>query len=279
MAPPDLTSTPDIVVDTSPVAKRPYMSKAPASYDPSKKYPLIVLLHGLGGSGSNINGYFQLNTLVDSQNFLLAWPDGTNNGFARFWNANDVCCDVFNSGVDDVAYLNAVMADMGTKYNVDPKRVYIVGHSNGGFMAHRLACDSAVRIAAIVSLAGAQWNDVSKCNPSEPVAVLQIHGTADTTVPYDGGKTLNGQGPVVISAHETVMDWVSLDKCGGTIDTTPAAVDLVKDLQGTETTIEKWTGCRGVELWTIHDGVHVPNLTQPAYAQMLVAWLYAHPKP
>lgn len=276
---PDLTLPPDIAVDTSVIAKRPYMSKAPASYDPAKQYPLIVLLHGLGGSGSNINGYFALNSLVDSQGFLLAWPDGTNSGFGRFWNATDVCCDVLNSGVDDVGYLNAVMADMSKRYNVDPKRVYIVGHSNGGFMAHRLACDSAIRIAAIISLAGAQWTDVSKCRPAEPVAVLQIHGDADTTVPYEGGKTLGGQGPVVISAHETAMDWVSLDKCGGMIDTTPAAIDLVKDLPGAETTVEKWTNCRGVELWTMHGGVHVPNLTQPGFAQTLVAWLFAHPKP
>ena len=67
--------------------------------------------------------------------------------------------------------------------NVDPYRIYVAGHSNGGFMSYRLACTHADRIAAIVSLAGATFDTPADCSPTEPVAVLQIHGTADDTCP------------------------------------------------------------------------------------------------
>ena len=77
--------------------------------------------------------------------------------------------------------------DISTRYNVDPKRIFIVGHSNGAFMSHRLACDLSDRIAAIASLAGAAWNDASKCNPSSQVSVLDVHGDADTVINYGGG--------------------------------------------------------------------------------------------
>src|SRR5205814_3467937 len=113
----------------------------PPGYDATKPTPLLILLHGYTASGAQQEMYFKLGPVANAQGFLYAIPDGTVDGAGnRFWNATDACCNYFGSAVDDVAYLGAIMDDVGTRYNVDPKPIFVVGHSNGGFMAHRLAC-------------------------------------------------------------------------------------------------------------------------------------------
>ena len=262
------------------VAARPYQVVAPSPLDPQRAYPVVLVLHGLGGRRERIEGYYQLDPLAQELGFLVAYPEGTEevrkahfwSRRRRFWNATDACCDFWNSGVDDVAYLDAVIDDLNAHYRIDPKRIFVVGLSNGGYMAHRYACDRAGRVAAIVSQAGAMWRDQGRCKPSEPVAVLQIHGTDDNLVPYDG------------LAHGAVAVWAAADKCGPTPETSGPAIDLIQDEDsaypgGAETTIEKWTGCRGVELWTMRGGRHVPRPHQPFWARTIYAWLAAHPKP
>ena len=166
---------------------------APANYDPSKPAPLVLLLHGYGASGALQDAIFRLASIADQEGFFLVAPDGTVDSTQhRFWNATDTCCDFENTHVDDVAYLTGLVAEIEKKYAIDPKRRFVVGHSNGGSMAYRLACDAADRFAAIVSLAGPFFSDASKCKPSAPVAVQHIHGTADTTVPYAGGEDRRG---------------------------------------------------------------------------------------
>jgi polyhydroxybutyrate depolymerase len=274
------------------VAARPYRAVVPSQVNLQKAYPLIIVLHGLGHSGRDIERYYQLDPFVEPRGVLLAYPDGTRERpnrrsnwrslHQRFWNATDVCCDFAGSGVDDVAYLDAVIDDISGKYRVDSKRIFIMGISNGGYMAYRFACDRAARVAAIVSQAGAMWTDVTRCKPSSPVAVLHIHGTADEMIPYGGGRTVGGNGPPVISAHQAVADWVKFDGCAPAPDVSAPAMDLISDESPpgpAETTVEKWTGCRGVELWTMHGAPHSPALNYPAWPTILLDWLMAHPKP
>src|SRR5437588_222627 len=129
--------------DGGALAGRPYEVDVPAGYDKSQPHPLIVLLHGYSGAAGEINAYFGFSALADAKQVLVALPNGTiDDAGRRFWNATDACCNYFNSYVDDVGYLNAVIDDMKKKYNVDAHRVFVVGHSNGAFMAHRMACDS-----------------------------------------------------------------------------------------------------------------------------------------
>lgn len=257
------------------VAARPYEYQVPSGYDPATPAPLLVLLHGYSASGLVQDLYFGMRPFADAQGILYAYPDGTpDSGGKRFWNATPACCDFEHRGIDDVAYLDAVIGDMSARYNVDRKRVYLAGHSNGGFMAYRLACERAARIAAIVSLAGAMDKDASRCQPSEPVAVLQVHGDQDGSVPYGGG-------PNEPSARESVADWAKRDGCSDRTDTSSPPLDLDKGIPGPETTAEKWTGCHpggAAELWTIHGGTHIPNL-QPTWAATIYGFLAAHPKP
>ena len=116
--------------------------------------------------------YFQLAATASANGMLYADPDGTTdpNG-SMFWNATNSCCDLFHSGVDDSAYIASIIADVKSTVAVDPKRIFVVGHSNGGFMAYRMACNHAGDIAAIVSLAGATYRPAMSNSGRCPVAV------------------------------------------------------------------------------------------------------------
>ena len=258
------------------IAARPYSFKEPASYDPKKPTPLVVVLHGYGAGGIVEQAYLGLNALSDSKTFLLAYPDGTvDSKGKRFWNATDGCCNFDRVPVDDVAYVTQIIDDVSAQYNVDPKRIYLVGHSNGAFMSHRFACEVAPRVAAIVTLAGMQWLDPAKCSPSEPVAVLQVHGDADDTIHYEGGKTESGAYP---SARKTVATWAAKNGCTGDIAATGQTLDLEVNIPGGETTVERYEGCPAtVELWTIHGGDHIPGWS-PSWPNAMWEFLAANPK-
>lgn len=262
------------------VVARPFGLVVPTGYAGAPA-PLVVLLHGYTGTAANQDAYFRLSQLAQQRTFLLALPNGTTNAQGQqFWNATDACCG-FGATVDDVAYLTAVIDDVKARYAVDGKRVFLVGHSNGGFMSHRLACERASRIAGLVSLAGATWQDASRCAPSEPVSVLQVHGTADAVIRYDGGTTSFG-APTYPGAVDTVSRWRAKNGCSGTtLAGAGAALDLVLDLPGPDTRREAFGACPAggaVELWTIEGGSHIP-VFNGNWAPALYDWLLAHPKP
>ena len=262
--------------ETNAFADRPYNVFVPSGYNAATPAPLVILLHGYGVSGDIQELYLRLQPQAEARGFLYVHPDGTKNALdQRAWNATDACCE-FTKSIDDSAYITSIIDQVSATYNVDQARVYLVGHSNGGFMSYRMACDHADRIAAIVSLAGATFLDASQCTPSEPVSVLQIHGTADGTIHYDGGSNPLGDYP---SASETVSDWATYNGCTSTTKSLGAA-DLGAILDGDETTKEGFTGCPvdgDVELWTMADSSHIPQLTDN-FAVDIIDWLYAHPK-
>ncbi len=277
-APADGSVGPD--ADTSAlVAARPYNLKVPSGYDKTKATPLVILLHGYTASGATQEAYFKLSPVADAHTFLYATPDGTKDSSGnRFWNATDACCNFNGSTVDDVAYVNAIIDDVQKKYEVDPKRIYLVGHSNGAFMSHRLACDSSARIAAIVALAGDVWADDSKCKPKSPVAVLQIHGTADAVIAYGGGQnaTLAAYPP----ATKSVATWAAKNGCAAS-PTAGAPIDFEAVLLGSETTVAEYKNCAAggaAILWSIQGGSHIPAL-QPNFGETVWSFLAAHPKP
>jgi polyhydroxybutyrate depolymerase len=267
------------------VAARPYQLHVPSGYSASQATPLLVMFHGYGASGSLEEAYMQLTQTSDAHGFLYAYSDGTvdqpPDGAPgnRFWNATNACCNFYDSGVNDVQYFDAIVADVQSKYNVDPKRIFVVGHSNGGFMSHRLACDRTSTVAAIFSLAGAQWYDLGRCTPSGTVSVAEIHGNADETIFYDGGATQSGTYP---SAPTTVTDWGSRNGCTGALTPTGQMLDLVADIPDAETEVSGFEGCPSgidVQLWTMQGGDHEPIFNQPQWGEFVWGFLSAHPKP
>jgi polyhydroxybutyrate depolymerase len=247
--------------------------------------PLVILLHAYRTDGDFVHYYFQLQPLADRFGFLYVHPDGSEDSAGdEFWNATEACCDVHGSGVDDSGYLEGLIRDIEAVYSVDPKRVYIVGHSNGGFMAYRMACDHADTVAAIVSVAGAMFKDPSACKPSHPVSVLEVHGTADDVIPYRGGRF---QGAPVPGAEQSVLDWARFDGCarpptaGPHLDVAAINQSQSTPLPGKETRVSIYRkGCRAgteIQLWTVVGGDHIPEFSKE-FAHDLIKFLFAHPK-
>src|SRR4051794_11678180 len=165
---------------------RPVDIRVPANYDAKKPAPLLLVLHGYGSGGAWNDVYMKMTSIADEKGFFYVSPDGTIDSHGKyFWNANDGCCDYDHTNVDDVGYLMSLVRDISAVYAIDPKRVFVMGHSNGGFMANRLACDHADVFAAAVSWAGANWSDpTTLCKPTAPIGYLQIHGTKDSDVSF-----------------------------------------------------------------------------------------------
>ena len=265
--------------ETVTFAGRPSNLVVPASYVPTTPAPLIVLLHGYSANGAGQDAYMGFSALANEFGFLFINPDGVFDLFPnRYWNATDACCNFFAATTDDSGYIRGLIDTLRAQYNVDDTRIFITGHSNGGFMSYRMACDHADIVAAIASFAGATFNNPASCNPSEPVNVLQIHGTADTTILFAGGTNLPQPYPGAVQSVET---WNQYNGCTNTADTSAPNLDLVSTLTGAETTVTRYTsGCSlggSGELWTIPGGVHVPSLST-SYARRVVEYLYAHPK-
>ncbi len=266
----------DIVLD---LGRGPVTVHVPASYDPAVPTPFLLLLHPYSGSGAQIANYLGIQAVAEAKGFIYMRPNGTTNTFGiRFWNATDACCDFQNSGVDDSGYLRDLLDAAKLQLNVDPARVHVAGHSNGGFMSYRMACDHSESIASIASLAGASFFDPNDCSPLLPVHVLQIHGTSDGTIGYNGGN--NGGAPYP-SALGSVMQWVNFAGCdpGSTMG---APINLVSNIAGPETTVERFeANCssRGSgELWSMIGAGHTPSISA-SFTNQVMDWLYAHPKP
>jgi polyhydroxybutyrate depolymerase len=183
--------------------------------------------------------------------------------------------------VDDVAYIGRVIDDVAAKVPIDPKRVYVFGHSNGAFFAHRLACDLAPRIAAAVSLAGAGWKDAARCAPAVPVSVLEIHGDADDVILMTGGRVFDLPVPEYPSTEATVAAWARRNGCAAELRAKGARIDFEEGAPGPDTTELAFGACPAggaVELWKIAGGSHFPRPTHAAL-EAVWAWMLAHPKP
>ena len=251
----------------------------PDSYDAKQPVPLVLLLHGYSSNGAEQENYLKFTPESDRRGFVFAYPEGTlDSRNYQFWNATDACCDFGRIGVDDSGFLSDLIKKLQSTYRIDAKRVYVIGHSNGGFMSFRFACDHADQVTAIASLNGATWQDPSKCKPSGPVGVLAIHSTDDETIAYAGGAN---DGNAYPSAQRTATDWLGFDHCAGRGSAAPA-LDLVTDLPGAETSVNSYTaGCAAgssVRTWTINGGRHVPAVS-PAFAPAVMDYLLAQSKP
>ncbi len=264
----------------------------PPGYRPGVPAPLLLVLHGYGDTPAGVDRYLGLGPVAAAAGMLYATPSGTPDSNGRlFWNATEACCDLQRTGVDDAAYLNSVIREIRARHTVDERRVHVVGVSNGGFMAHRLACDHAEVVATVVSMGGGGVPD-ERCRPSRSVTVLQIHGDADSVVAYGGATQATGiLAAAYPGAPATAGGWASRNGCapgaraGGSVDLATAAdanAPGARPLDGAETRVQVYDGgCRPgghVELWTVVGGDHavVPSRT---FAQEVVGFLGAHPRP
>lgn len=191
---------------TSGGLQRDFRMYVPASYDGSEAVPLLLNLHGYSSDNFGQALYANFNPVADTAGFITVLPNGTFdplNPVYRFWN----CFLPAGIGVNDVQFISDLIDSISAEYHIDPNRIYSTGMSNGGFMSHTLACELSNKIAAIASVAGVMSKArLSTCNAEHNMPVMQIHGTADPTVPYDGNADW-------VSADSIVKYWAVHNHC------------------------------------------------------------------
>ncbi len=245
--------------------KRIYSIYIPAACNQSKIVPLVVALHGGGGSAEKWPEYtnYGFERLADKEHFILVYP----NGIEGFWNDGNNVERYYShkNNIDDVGFLSNLIDYLIETYPIDRNRVYVTGASNGGMMAHVLAGKHADKIAAIATvISSIPKNSEGQLYPGEPISVLIINGTEDPLIRWEGGpikfgRHINGS---VISTEQTVQFWVKHDKC----NPYPEISDFADLQPDDDTTVKRtvYTGGRGkteVILYTIIGGGH----TWPAY--------------
>jgi polyhydroxybutyrate depolymerase len=262
--------------------ERPAQVLIPSDYTTSTRYPLVIVLHGYGASGLVQSAYLGLDTRVDSQQYILVMPDGTENiSGQKFWNATPACCapPVPEFQVDDVAYIRSLITQAAATYSIDPARIGLIGHSNGGFMSLRMACEASDLVTSVVSLAGSTFIDDASCAPtSHPVSVLAMHGDEDKTIRYGGGETPWGPYP---GAAETIERFAAHAQCNTSNPTLAPNRDVDASIAGAETRVLEYSGCpQGVDvtLWTLVGSPHVPFPWVPDALDSMVDWMLEHPR-
>ncbi|MGB7283073.1 MAG: PHB depolymerase family esterase [Candidatus Acidiferrum sp.] len=192
---------------------RRYILHVPPHHDATKPAALVIVLHGATQSPESAERMSRMSELANKNDFIAVYPSGTGrdpDAKAPTWNAGNCCGYAMLNHVDDVGFLNALIAKLEREDEVDPKRVYATGISNGAMMSYRLACELSDKVAAIAPVEGAQNVE---CKPAKRVSVLVFHGTSDRLVPFDGGSTPFQVGPrradTFVAA--TIKFWVRKD--------------------------------------------------------------------
>ncbi len=240
----------------------------PPARSPSARRPLVLSLHGGGGRAEGVSAQTGFSALADREGFVVAYPDGVDRG----WNDGraGVPSTAAKENVDDVGFLDAVLDALGRDPDVDLRRVYVTGISNGAFMASRYACERSARVAGIGLVAGSLGPELAAtCRLARPVAVIAFLGTADPLVPYEGGVVHLGpfERGLTASARDAMHVFYTQSRCGE-----PRALPAVPDVDpgdGSTARVEA-AACAedtSVQLYTLEGGGH----TWPGGKQYLPA--------
>lgn len=187
--------------------RRRYLLYMPAGYDATQPVPLVISIHGFAGWPGNQEQISGWDTLADRYGFIVVYPQGT--GFPLRWRASGT-----EDSYKDIDFITAILDALEAEYNIDPARIFVDGHSNGGGMSFMLTCTMADRFAAAGGVAGAYLYPWSKCQNSRPVPFIAFHGTADPVVPYTGGPSREFDLPFK-DVRTWVGEYAEHNGCGG----------------------------------------------------------------
>lgn len=236
--------------------KRRYRVHVPVGYVAGHSVPLLVSLHG-GGASMNYQAsdanYGQISK-SDREGFIVAFPNGFSRwpgGILATWNAGLCCGPARDHQIDDVGFIRKMIEQIARQIDIDRRKVFVTGMSNGGLMAHRLACEMPETIQGIASVAGT--DNTTRCDPKSPVSVLQIHARNDDHIRFDGGRGKGSRGAAVTdftSVPESTTRWVKRNGC----DPVPRRV-----LERPGAYCDRYAPCQGgtrVELCVTEAGTH-----------------------
>jgi polyhydroxybutyrate depolymerase len=255
---------------------RTYTLHVPDAAAPRRGFPLVFAFHGGGMQGEGMRRMTGLDAVADARGFMVVYPDGADG----HWNDGRA---TIRHPQDDVAFVSAMIDQLGRGRRVDRKRIYATGISNGALFAQRVGCALSRRVAAIAPVAGTLAADLAPaCKPARPVAVLQIGGTADPVMPFKGGAVADlggrGEGGSVLSVIDTISFWTRANGCG--VPDVPQVLPPVAAHDPTRISRTRYSDCaRGgaVTLLTVVGGGHTwlgshapeqPAITGPLSRQL-----------
>lgn len=227
--------------------------------------PLVLGFHGAGSNAREFESYSDFSFMANIEGFIVVYPQAL--GGHPTWNT------AAGSGNLDIQFVRDLLEDLEGRCNIDRDRIYASGHSNGGGLANRLACDLSERIAAIGPVSGA-YQGSEECSPARPVAVLGIHGTDDPIIPYHGYPDAKEPPAAYYAIDTPIPQWAASWATRNGCDRQPVSID-----QSGKVTQAQWSSCRAgadVILYTIHGGGHEWPSTFEA-AQVIWDFFAEHP--
>lgn len=250
---------------------RQFALYAPAIYDPAVPTPTLVVLHGKDQNLDDIQFVTQFNELSERYGFLVLYPES----YKDNWNDGRAVAGIpaYDQDVDDVGFVHAVLERVAITHNIDAKRLYVCGFSNGAMMAQRIAFEEPEIYAAMAAVSGTIPQNVADAGPpAAPIPVCMMHGTDDELIPWEGGVLYpsDPQG-IALSVPDSVGYWITLDQCPG-----PPAVEQLPNRETFNTTsVRKYTYGPGlldtyVVFYWIEDGGHAwpgTSLLQAPFVQ------------
>jgi polyhydroxybutyrate depolymerase len=226
--------------------QRTYILHVPPGLNASRPVSLVLAFHGIGLDASEMIRISGFNAQSDTSGFIVVYPDGT--GAKKSWNGGHCCGEAAVKNVDDVGFVRVLISELSKLTNIDPKRIYATGFSNGAIFTYRLACELANQIAAVAPVSATQVDqDQAACRPSRPIPLMHFHGTNDKLNPYEGGTT--SAGTKFLSVENAIRFWVGQEGCPSQAQQNTSG-KITHDL---------YAPCRGnssVGLYTILDGEH-----------------------
>ncbi len=265
--------------------ERTYLIYIPPGIDTSTPIPPVLVFHGGLGNARNALRMTGFNRAADQAGFLVVYPNGSGRrpDVLLTWNGGDCRGYAVEQQVDDVGFVRALIAALDSEFDLDPRRIYATGMSNGAIMSYRLACQAADIFAAIGPVAATQNFD--GCQPSEPVSIIHFHGTADRHTPYEGGMGPDSlAGVAFTSVEETIAFWVGRDAC-------PSEPESERRGSILHARYSPCTSGTAVELYTIEGGGHAwpgsvrlrPGADEPtreiSATDTMWTFFASHPKP
>jgi len=241
--------------------RRDYLLHIPSGYDGRTALPMVVVVHGAFDTAQGVEKITGFSELADRENFIALYPNGIGIlGYFQHWNAGHCCGKAQHDQIDDVGFVAAAIESASQRFNVDRSRIFMWGFSNGGMFTHRFAAEKSDLLAGAAALAGAIGSRTPETKaawqmpkPARPVPFMIMHGTADESVPYEGGDSGHrGRGIFYRSVDDAAAFWTARNGCG--------APEPLQYLAHGSVTLTKWSSCTStnpVWLYTIKDWGHI----------------------
>jgi polyhydroxybutyrate depolymerase len=241
--------------------ERSYLLHIPPGVDLAYPVPVVFVFHEHPDTASSMQVLTGFNAISDKAGFLVVYPEG----IGLSWNAGTCCGVAATKNVDEEAFVRKMLADVRTIVNIDTKRIYATGLSDGAALSYRLACEMSDTFAAVAPVAGSLLID--PCQPAQSISVMDVHGLNDDVVPYEGGGDFN-----TTPIEDVIHTWAQLDGC-----TNSPQVDKENTITHT-----RYASCKAgtvVELYAIEGGEHVwPSKDALDTSQIVWDFFAAHPK-